>query len=149
MVSGCTKFYLVVQDDGCWAIAHNNNIALDDFYAWNPAVGTDCKGLQPTYYVCIGVGTTPPTPTSTKSSLPGSSKTTSTPTATFPPPPGLTQAGIPANCNKWVMQKANVYCQDMANAAGITLDKLYQLNPALLGNCNGLWPGYAYCVGTA
>ncbi|GAB1318067.1 hypothetical protein MFIFM68171_08277 [Madurella fahalii] len=38
MVSGCKEFYLVQADDGCWAIANAHNIALSDFYAWNPAV---------------------------------------------------------------------------------------------------------------
>jgi hypothetical protein len=43
MVSGCTKFYLVVANDGCWAIAQSNSIELADFYKWNPAVGFDCQ----------------------------------------------------------------------------------------------------------
>jgi hypothetical protein len=47
------------------------------------------------------------------------------------------------------MQKDGVYCYDMAAAAGITLDRLYALNPALNGDCGGLWPGYAYCIGTS
>jgi LysM repeat protein len=35
----------------------------------------------------------------------------------------------------------------MATKYGITLDELYKLNPALNGDCSGLWAGYAYCVG--
>ncbi|KAK6815800.1 carbohydrate-binding module family 50 protein [Apiospora arundinis] len=54
MVAGCKKFVLVQPDDGCWAIANAAGINLDDFYAWNPAVKTDCSGLWPNYYVCIG-----------------------------------------------------------------------------------------------
>jgi hypothetical protein len=41
-----------------------------------------------------------------------------------------------------------VYCYDMASNAGINLACLYELNPALntdTGECQGLWPGYAYC----
>lgn len=158
MVSGCTKFYLVVANDGCWAIANANSIALEDFYAWNPAVGSDCATLQPTYYVCVGRGgaaSTPPvtsratTPTPSSTSLrSSSSQRPITSSATRPAPPGPTQAGIPANCNKWVLQKDGVYCYDMAQAAGIALDRLYALNPALNGDCSGLWPGYAYCIGT-
>ncbi|RYO12263.1 hypothetical protein AA0111_g12605 [Alternaria arborescens] len=57
MVSNCKKFYKVVSGDGCWAISNSNNIQLDDFYKWNPAVnaGGECKGLQAAVWVCIGV----------------------------------------------------------------------------------------------
>lgn len=193
MTAGCTKFYKVISGDGCWAIANANSIALTDFYAWNPAVGSDCQTLQPDYYVCVGRApvTSSSSVTKTSTSLPQCSwnaskgqydcpvatsapatKTSSTelprcswnaskgqydcpgtptptPTNTRPPPPGPTQAGIPSNCNKWVLQKTGVYCYDMAAAAGISLDRLYQLNPALNGDCSGLWPNYAYCIGVA
>ncbi|RKK78487.1 hypothetical protein BFJ69_g5537 [Fusarium oxysporum] len=55
MVTGCKYFYQVHGGDGCWDIAHDNNINLDDFYKWNPAVKTDCSGLQPDYNICIGI----------------------------------------------------------------------------------------------
>ncbi|KAG8631988.1 hypothetical protein KVT40_001128 [Elsinoe batatas] len=54
MVSGCTMFHKVVSGDGCWAIANDNQISLDDFYAWNPDVGTDCAALLLDFNVCIG-----------------------------------------------------------------------------------------------
>lgn len=53
--SNCTRFYKVERGDGCWAIANDNNINLDDFYGWNPAVKDDCSMLQAGYYVCLGV----------------------------------------------------------------------------------------------
>ncbi|KAH6867368.1 hypothetical protein B0T10DRAFT_419895, partial [Thelonectria olida] len=55
MVKGCKEFYFVQTDDGCWAIANANGIDLNDFYEWNPAVKTDCSGLQAKSYVCIGI----------------------------------------------------------------------------------------------
>jgi hypothetical protein len=55
MIDTCKVFYYVVADDGCWAIANSYGILLDDFYAWNPAVKTDCSGLWPDYYVCVGI----------------------------------------------------------------------------------------------
>jgi LysM repeat protein len=154
MVQGCETFYLVVAGDGCWAIANQNDITLDDFYAWNPAIGKDCAKLQPDYYVCIGrKSTTSPSPTSKPTTTSQVTTTltskTSSATATRPAPPGPTQSGVAANCNKWVLQKDGVYCYDMAQAAGIALDKLYALNPALNGDCSGLWPGYAYCIGAS
>lgn len=53
MVRTCKDFYLVVPGDGCYDLAASAGITLDDFYAWNPAVGSDCGGLWPDYYVCI------------------------------------------------------------------------------------------------
>lgn len=55
MVSNCDDFYLVQSGDGCWAISQAYNISLDDFCAWNPAVGSDCQYLQADDYVCIGI----------------------------------------------------------------------------------------------
>ncbi|CCF37214.1 LysM domain-containing protein [Colletotrichum higginsianum] len=55
MVANCVAFYLVRSGDGCWAISDAKGIALDDFYGWNPAVKTDCTGLQANVYVCVGV----------------------------------------------------------------------------------------------
>ncbi|KAL1880755.1 hypothetical protein Daus18300_001369 [Diaporthe australafricana] len=82
MVAGCTAFYLVASGDGCWGVANDHGISLDDFYAWNPAVGTDCGALWPTYYVCVGVGSSPGTTTTTASATPTSSSTTTSAAAT-------------------------------------------------------------------
>lgn len=68
--------------------------------------------------------------------------TTPSPTPTAVAPPGPTQSGIPANCNRWVMQHdgtwsripllvylltlvLGVFSYDMAASEGITLDLLY------------------------
>ncbi|OJZ91028.1 carbohydrate-binding module family 50 protein [Aspergillus luchuensis CBS 106.47] len=48
--SSCDAFYYVKPDDSCWAIVNSyGNFTL------NQAVKSDCHGLQPDYYVCIGV----------------------------------------------------------------------------------------------
>jgi len=67
MISTCNKFYLVVSGDGCYNIAAQNSITLNDFYAWNPAVN-QCAALWPGYYVCVGIiapATTTAAPTTT------------------------------------------------------------------------------------
>lgn len=51
----CTRWHVIVSGDGCWAIANNAEISLDDFYAWNPTAGTDCSALWLGYAVCVGV----------------------------------------------------------------------------------------------
>ncbi|KAB8073026.1 hypothetical protein BDV29DRAFT_158045 [Aspergillus leporis] len=67
MVSNCNKFYLAQPDDGCWAIANDHGIIEADLHACNPAIGTNCAKLWPTYYVCVGVIVTTISPTVTVS----------------------------------------------------------------------------------
>lgn len=54
MTNKCTKFHLVVKDEYCYQLANDYSISLANFVSWNPAVGSDCKGLQYGYYVCVG-----------------------------------------------------------------------------------------------
>ncbi|KAK7922955.1 hypothetical protein PG985_007026 [Apiospora marii] len=70
MVSGCRRFYMAQSGDGCWAIANSAAINLNDFYDWNPALGTDCSGLWLDTWYCIGlagpatsISSGPPVPT--------------------------------------------------------------------------------------
>ncbi|KAJ6012820.1 hypothetical protein N7522_003175 [Penicillium canescens] len=46
MASGCIRFYYVEANNDCYDIALDARVALDDFYIWNPAVNSDCSGLQ-------------------------------------------------------------------------------------------------------
>ncbi|KAK1625448.1 hypothetical protein BDP81DRAFT_474374 [Colletotrichum phormii] len=55
MTNSCKTFHLVVAGDTCYDIAAKAGIALSNFYAWNPAVGSSCAGLWGQYYVCIAV----------------------------------------------------------------------------------------------
>ncbi|KAL4871036.1 hypothetical protein BDV12DRAFT_36740 [Aspergillus spectabilis] len=131
----------------------NAGITIADFYAWNPSIGSSCTNLWLNTSYCVLADSTSTTTTPPPSSTTTSTSTTTTTTTTTDPgcanvtPPGATQSGIPCTCNKYVMQKTDVYCYDMAVAAGITLQQLYDWNPALNGDCSGLWVGYAYCVG--
>ncbi|KAH7346290.1 hypothetical protein BKA65DRAFT_274098 [Rhexocercosporidium sp. MPI-PUGE-AT-0058] len=138
IISTCNRYVLQQTNVYCQDMADNAGISLSELYAWNPALGGDCSGLWGGYAYCIGV-----TISSTTTS--GPSEPTSTCTGTAPPKP--TQAGISCSCNSWLEQKEGVYCAEMATSAGISLQKLYDLNPALNGDCSGLWGGYAYCVG--
>ncbi|KOS42349.1 hypothetical protein ACN38_g6782 [Penicillium nordicum] len=53
MVSGCLRFYDVQSGEGCADIASQAGVAQTDFYNWNPAVGTNCTGLQASVFVCM------------------------------------------------------------------------------------------------
>ena len=122
-------------------------ITLSQFYALNPQLAGTCDNLWAGYAYCVGP----------VSALPPTTATTTTTTASSPdpscaggvPPPEQTQAGISCKCDKWVEQQTGKYCQDMADAAGISLAQLYALNPPLNGDCSGLFVGYAYCVHVA
>jgi hypothetical protein len=63
MVSDCDKFHLVQPGDTCSAVASTAGISLDDFYAWNPAVGTSCAYLDVGDYVCVDIPGVTPTAT--------------------------------------------------------------------------------------
>jgi hypothetical protein len=75
---------------GCYAIATSNSIALTDFYAWNPAVSTNCAGLEASVYVCVGVEAT------ATATVPSH---TSTGTGIVTPSP--VQPGMVTDCNKF------------------------------------------------
>ncbi|EIT79515.1 hypothetical protein AO1008_01360 [Aspergillus oryzae 100-8] len=129
----------------CQDIATQNGITLEEFYEWNPALEGDCSGLWLNYAYCVGI-TSSTSPSNTMATTDAPTTTSSTPCATVKPP-GPTQSGIPCTCNKYLMQADGVYCYDMATESDITLEELYKWNPALAGNCSGLWANYAYCVG--
>ncbi|KFA55940.1 hypothetical protein S40293_08856 [Stachybotrys chartarum IBT 40293] len=140
MVDGCGRFYFVVEGDGCFDIAQRWVISLSSLYDWNPNLNGDCTGLTLGTYICVGLGQS--SSTSSRNEPPAT-----TTEGGLPPPPGPTQGGTPLDCNAWIMQQEGIFCYDMASNAGISLDCLYELNPAL-DECRGLWAGYAYCVGT-
>lgn len=141
MVSNCDEFYYVVADDGCWAIANDHSIELTDFYSWNPAVGTDCSGLQPDVYVCIGVSeSTTATPTVTTAAT----TTTSTGGIVTPTP---TQDGMVSGCTSFYYVVSGDGCWSIANDHGIELADFYDWNPAIGTDCANLWPDTYVCVG--
>jgi hypothetical protein len=151
IISTCNEFVLQQTDVYCQDMANNAGITLSQLYAWNPALNGDCSGLYPGYAYCVGVSGGSATTSTGTGALPTSTTTTSSaqPTSTCvgTAPPEQVQAGISCNCNAWVEQSDGVYCYDMAASAGIDLQTLYDLNPALNGDCSGLYAGYAYCIG--
>ncbi|KAK1756638.1 hypothetical protein QBC47DRAFT_298828 [Echria macrotheca] len=51
----CDKFYKVQQGEGCWDITVKFGISLDDFYAWNAGVGSNCEKMWANTYQCVHV----------------------------------------------------------------------------------------------
>lgn len=93
MVSNCNSFYLVKSGDSCYDISAEYGIALTQFYAWNPAVGSSCSSLDIGDWVCVNiVGGTTATPTSTTMS-------TSTTSGNGVATPTPTEPGMVTNCD--------------------------------------------------
>jgi hypothetical protein len=133
MISNCGKFELVTPNAGCYDIAAANCITLSEIYSWNPALNGDCSGLYLDYYVCVGL-LSGATPTTTSN---GGGSTTPTPT----------QSGMASQRDRFYLVQKDDRCADIASAEGISLSDLYSWNPALNGDCSGLWPDYSICVG--
>jgi hypothetical protein len=132
MVSDCNSFYKVQSDDGCWAIANDKSISVDDFYAWNPAVETDCSGLQANVYVCVGVEASQATSISSSGGV-----TTPTPT----------QDGMASGCRTFYKVQPDDGCWAIANDNDISLDDFYTWNPAVKTDCSGLQANVYICIG--
>ncbi|KAK6215152.1 hypothetical protein QIS74_08171 [Colletotrichum tabaci] len=135
MVSNCNKFYEVISGDGCWAIADANGVPLEDFYSWNPAVKTDCTGLQADVYVCVGVSATqiPPTTTAAGDASPAT--------------PKPTQEGMVNGCGDFYKVQSGDGCWAIADANGVPLEDFYSWNPAVKTDCTGLQADVYVCVG--
>ncbi|KAH7014605.1 uncharacterized protein B0I36DRAFT_369543 [Microdochium trichocladiopsis] len=133
IASDCQRYHLVKSGDGCQKIVDQyKSFTLQQFYSWNPAVGSSCSGLWLDYYVCIGVSgtTTPGTPQQ-------------------PSTPSPVQEGINAKCNKYHEVVSGDYCQKIADQYKISLSTFYSWNPAVGTSCSALWLGYHVCVGSA
>ncbi|KAK4143163.1 uncharacterized protein C8A04DRAFT_29180 [Dichotomopilus funicola] len=167
----CTRYWLVSPSDSCDSIQRATHLSSEDFHAWNPALGDDCKGLEVNYYVCVS---TKPVvkPTSTVT-VPGdgngggggSTKTTKTTTKTgteTTKPPATTTTGEPVStptphmpdmvegCVRFFYRgkdAADMFCQDLADAAGISVEDFYAWNGDMGKDCTGLWANNWYCIG--
>lgn len=58
------------------------------------------------------------------------------------------QTGIPTSCANYYLAQADDNCDTVLAQYGyVTEEQFLAWNPALAGNCLGLWVGYYYCVG--
>jgi LysM repeat protein len=138
IASNCNDFYLVQAGDGCWAIANDHGIELNDFYGWNPAVKNDCGGLQAEVYVCVGVkGSATTTSENIPSTTLGGIGSTPTPI----------QDGMVTGCKDFYFVQAGDGCWAIANDRGIELNDFYEWNPAVKNDCSGLQAKVYVCVG--
>ncbi|KAL2813346.1 hypothetical protein BDW59DRAFT_167529 [Aspergillus cavernicola] len=173
----CYVWFVRMEGDTCASILETARITMEEFYAWNPSIKSDCSNLRTDTFYCMSGDyyddddddeeeddfsstsassttsvstTTTTTITSSDSTTTGPITTTkSTTTAASATAPGPTQTGISPTCDKWLISESGVYCADMAAKSDITLEELYAWNPALGDDCSGMWPDYAYCIGVS
>ncbi|KAI1151806.1 hypothetical protein F4825DRAFT_451089 [Nemania diffusa] len=140
LIASCTTFYLAASGDTCTKIVNlYGTFTLSDFYAWNPAVGSDCTGLQAKVYYCVGI---PGTPTAMPTT---STTTTSTGNGIATPTP--IQPGMVSNCDVFYFVQSGDGCQVIADKNGITLAQFTTWNPQVGGSsCSGLWASVYVCV---
>ncbi|KAL8310459.1 hypothetical protein RB597_010340 [Gaeumannomyces tritici] len=55
MVGNCKRFHFVEGGQNCEGISRTYGISVGDFVRWNPAAGSDCRGLWARTYACVGV----------------------------------------------------------------------------------------------
>ncbi|VTT74774.1 unnamed protein product [Fusarium fujikuroi] len=55
ITKSCNEYHRVSKGDTCSAVASEFKIDLDEFYQWNPAVGSKCENLWANYYYCVSV----------------------------------------------------------------------------------------------
>ncbi|KAF3491743.1 LysM domain-containing protein [Arthroderma uncinatum] len=140
IIDSCTNFYKAGSHDNCEIIVKKfGTFLLEDFYGWNPAVGSSCMGLWTGYHYCVGI---PGTPSSRLT-------TTSAPMATIMTPagPSPTQDGIVSSCTKYRKAVSDDTCFGVAAAfSTFTVEQFVAWNPAVKSDCSGMWAGYYYCV---
>ncbi|KND88571.1 hypothetical protein TOPH_06752 [Tolypocladium ophioglossoides CBS 100239] len=136
----------------CYVVASFYDRDVNDFVSWNPSLSYDANNpadcqLKQGYRYCAKLTL----PTATTTSLASKTSMTSTQQATSTgsngePTPLPIQTGMTSKCGKFYLVKSGDGCYDIASANNIALSDLYSWNPALKGDCSGLYPDYYICV---
>ncbi|KAF1357176.1 hypothetical protein EJ07DRAFT_129973, partial [Lizonia empirigonia] len=154
--SYCNNWHLVTAGETCQEIVGSATWAtMAQFLEWNPALDSDCSGLYNGWWVCIGVQPQSVTvtfeyTTTTAASVEVPKPTMHTPT-TFPTANSSfiaspTQEDIVSDCKAFHQAKDGETCRQLLEYGLYSQEQLFSWNPALDGNCDGLWLNYYYCV---
>ncbi|KAF2790877.1 carbohydrate-binding module family 50 protein [Melanomma pulvis-pyrius CBS 109.77] len=128
IISTCTTYYRVAEGDYCLAIVTKyGNFTLNDFYTWNPDVGTDCSNLLLNNYVCINA---PKPATTTKTST-----------------PVPTQPGTISCCKTFYKVVKNDSCVGVENKFKISDGNFRKWNTGIDKDCFNLQENSYVCVG--
>ncbi|KAL8801882.1 MAG: hypothetical protein Q9182_004171 [Xanthomendoza sp. 2 TL-2023] len=155
--SYCNKWHLVEAGDTCDVVysQFGSSMTRKQLLEWNPALSADCSGLYYGWWICVGVQprtslsltytTAPPPAVTIPTYAPFTPIPYPTINASFTATP--TQAGVAEDCRAWWLAVADDTCTKLlAQINYISRANFFAWNPALQGNCDGLWAGYWYCV---
>ncbi|KAK2841523.1 hypothetical protein FQN49_006172, partial [Arthroderma sp. PD_2] len=152
----CRDWHYVSAGDTCeTVVASSSWVTMEEFLEWNPTVKSDCSGLFVGWWVCIGIQ--PQTVTDTLE------YTTTPPPISVPPPTKYTPTTYPPinstftasptlpdtaqKCQSFHQAETGETCRSVLARFNYMSEKqFFEWNPALKGNCDGLWEGYWYCV---
>ncbi|KAK4186788.1 hypothetical protein QBC35DRAFT_475109 [Podospora australis] len=145
MVNNCDAFHYVEPGQSCEAVLSLNGITVQQLFAWNPSVKSDCTGLWSEVYVCVSViGHEPGSGTTTTTTSGGPTSTTAPGNGIATPTPIL--PGMVTNCNAFYYVEDGQVCDTVLSRNGITLAQLFAWNPNVKSDCSGLWIKTYVCV---
>ncbi|KAK2610141.1 hypothetical protein N8I77_003595 [Diaporthe amygdali] len=108
----CLEFAPIAAPMSCAQALLTYGLTIAQFYAWYEGILESPATRVPSL---IDIGVVAPSPTTTSQA----------PTTTAVSPPGPTQPGIVANCNKWHVVVSGDGCWSIANQYGISLETFY------------------------
>lgn len=120
-----------------------STFTLEQFYQWNPAVGSSCGGLWADTYYCVGIP-------GTATTRPSTSMTSTVPTTTQPgngiATPSPTQPGMVNNCDRFYLVKSGDSCAGVATVNSISEAQFRTWNPNVGADCTSLWANAYACI---
>jgi len=151
----CNTWHQVAAGQTCEDIvnAYSKRLTLAQLLEYNPTIGEDCDGMYVGWYICVGIQ-----PRSSSRIEWYTSQTNFTEPASTPYPGYVAtavanftavpqQTGIPSSCQNYYQAKDGDTCASVLSLYDyISEAQFFAWNPALDGNCQGLWLGYYYCV---
>ncbi|KAM0669608.1 hypothetical protein ACQRIU_000003 [Beauveria bassiana] len=145
LAKDCSQFYLAKSGDTCNGIvAVYGSFSLDEFLAWNPAVGRTCNLLLSGTYYCVDAPSRITT-SSTTTTVAATSTTLDNGIAT----PQPTQPGMVKDCVKFHYVFPGNTCAQITSYNGISQQDFAKWNPQVGEGCTALWANTYACVGVA
>lgn len=53
VINECQDWYLIRPEDNCTSIATAHNTTIEQLFAWNPSIGSQCASLKPYSWLCV------------------------------------------------------------------------------------------------
>ncbi|KAK6523037.1 hypothetical protein TWF281_002459 [Arthrobotrys megalospora] len=146
-IEGCSMWFTTYEGDTCETIISSSDITLEELIEWNPSLEDGiCDDLiRPDTDYCVGIEQPREPPTET---TPLPSKPTPPPTQNGISTPAPVQPGMTKSCSEFHFVEMGQGCLDIIpQYPSLTLELLYQWNPAIGKRCTMMWAETYICVG--